>query len=377
MVEKGLSDLAYNLTYTYATIVLLFTVPFTGFLLDTKLRRITGLRWSTLLAVLSYAFCAIAGLLNKPELSLGLFSAGMYFYLLTFSFYTPLLSDIAHEHEIGKISGLGIAWNYIGQFAGLLLALPFANGAIPLFGASHRLEALLPATILYLLFSLPMLIWFQEPYKAGEIGEATKQYWRSVLRKSKELFTYKSVAYFFLAYFFFNDAVLTAANNFPIFVEQVWHVSDLWKSVVLGGIVFTSAIGGYFGGKISDRIGHKKTLMIILIGWVVILPVLGYATTFAFFLAATTCMGLWFGASWAVSRSVMSYLTPTGAHNLAFGYFGLIERTSSLLGPIAWGLTVSGLVSIGSERYRVAVLVITAFIVFGIMALKRVKSDRV
>ncbi len=377
VVEQKFSDLSYNLTYTYATILLLLVVPVLGFLFDTRLQRIVGLRVTTILSAVSYGLCAYFGIVGNPVWSLALFTVGMFFYMLTFTCYTPLIHDISHEHERGRVSGLGVALNYLGQFVGLLLVLPFANGLIHIFGVSPRLETLFPAVVLYLIFSLPMLLWFKEPPKMAVLNtEKLREHARSIWHSTKELFGYKYVVLYFLAYFFFNDAVLTAANNFPIFVEQVWGVTDTVKSAILAGIVLTSALGGIVGGKVADMFGHKRTLTAILFGWIFVLPSIAYAPSFILFVTATTLMGFWFGASWAVSRSVMAYLTPQGMHNLAFGYFGLVERTSSLLGPIAWGVTVGGLVELGSERYKIAVLVITSFVVFGLLVLRHVRGDK-
>ena len=183
------------------------------------------------------------------------------------------------------------------------------------------------------------------------------------------LISFSSTAFFLLAYFFFNDAILTAANNFPIFLEQVWHVPDTVKTYILLGILITSAIGGTLSGMFADRFGHKRTLMFVLFGWIIILPLIGLLTNFTLFVIISTVMGFWFGANWAVSRSVMSYVAPTGKHNLAFSYFGLAERASSLMGPIVWGLVVSNLISFGSGRYRIAVLAITGFIILGLFFL--------
>ena len=97
---------------------------------------------------------------------------------------------------------------------------------------------------------------------------------------------------------------------------------------------------------------------------------------FTLFVIVSAVMGFWFGANWAVSRSVMSYLAPKGKQNLAFTYFGLAERASSFIGPIVWGLIVSGLVSFGSIRYRIAVLAVTAFIILGLFVLFKVRDDR-
>jgi UMF1 family MFS transporter len=387
VIEKGFSDLAYNLTYTYSTIALILAVPIAGLLMDTRIvRRITGVRALTVATAISYLLCAYFGITEHTLWSLVFFTVGMFAFQFSFTFYTPLINDIAHEHERGKVSGIGIGLNYIGQFVGILAVLPFANGTWSLFGASPRLETFVPATLLFLIFSLPMLLWFKEDngntaslVETGNRGisiDKFKEHARSIWKSTRELFTYRNVTLFFLTYFFFNDAVLTAANNFPIFLEAVWKVSDTVKSGILAGIVLTSALGGFLGGRIADYIGHKKTLTIILYGWAIILPSVGFAPTFTLFVIAVVLMGTWFGASWAVSRSVMSYLTPTGLHNLTFGYFGLVERTSSLLGPIAWGLTVGGLSELGAMKYQMATVVVSVFVVFGIIAFRRVRSDR-
>lgn len=220
-----------------------------------------------------------------------------------------------------------------------------------------------------------MLILFKEPKRPKEKLRLGLRF-KEMITETKLLFSLSSVSLFILAYFLFNDAILTASNNFPIFVEQVWKISDTIKTYILLGILITSAIGGTLSGFIADKFGHKRTLMFILAGWVIILPFIGFINNFTLFVIATTIMGLWFGSNWTVSRSVMSYIAPKGKHNLAFAYFGLAERASSFIGPIIWGLIVTNLVSIGSYRYRIAVLAVTGFIILGLIALSRVKDDR-
>jgi UMF1 family MFS transporter len=123
---------------------------------------------------------------------------------------------------------------------------------------------------------------------------------------------------------------------------------------------------------IADRYGHRRTLFVVLCGWVVLLPLVGLLLNFTAFVVATVMMGFWFGATWTVSRSAMGDIAPEGKHNLAFAYFGLAERASSFVGPVAWGLMVSGLMGLGSDRYRVAIVAISAFIIFGAALLRRV-----
>jgi MFS-type transporter involved in bile tolerance (Atg22 family) len=107
-------------------------------------------------------------------------------------FYNPLLDHIAPPERQGFISGLGQAGNWIGQLVGILIALPFAIGAIYLFGAHGRAQAFLPATIIFLLLSLPMLIGFKKSrtQKAEGIPKTT-------LKDSKNLSSFPESARFF------------------------------------------------------------------------------------------------------------------------------------------------------------------------------------
>ena len=375
VVDRGLPDIYFNLTFTISAVLLLFTVPVTGFLLDKYFRRIMGLRYTTFATSLLYGICALSAVFNMEVIALIFFTLGLYAYLLTFTFYTPLINDISEPHKRGRVSGFGIAANYLGQFAGLVLVLPFSNGTLNLFNSSARAATLLPAVIAFTLLALPMLIWFKEP-KKEKILFQFKSELEGLQSETKKLFLFPGIALFMLAYFLFNDAILTASNNFPIFLEQVWRVSDTIKTYILLGILVTSAIGGLVSGIVADRFGHKKTLIFIVSGWIFILPFIGFINNFTLFVIATTIMGFWFGSNWAVSRSVMSYLAPPNGHNLAFAYFGLVERASSFIGPLVWGFVVTSLVSIGSDRYRYATLAVSLFIVLGLIALLKVKSDR-
>ena len=373
VIDRGVADIWFNLTFSVAAFLLLLSAPISGVLLDKYWRRITGLRYTTLGTALFYGLCAAFAITGQNIPALMTFTLGMYFYLLSFTFYTPLLSDISSPETRGRVSGFGIAANYLGQIAGILLVLPIAGGAFSFFNSSPRAETLLPAVIIFFLCTLPTLLFFKESPKVARVFSLVDEV-RGTLKHTKALLAYPGVLAFFLAYFFFNDAILTVANNFSIFLEQVWRVSDEIKSYILLGILVTSALGGIGAGFIGDRAGHRRTLLVILAGWIVILPTVALVLDFTLFIVVITLMGFWFGATWVVSRALMSHLAPSGYNNLAFAYFGLVERASSFVGPIVWGLIATNLVALGPVRYRLAATVLTLFIVLGLVALFRVED---
>ncbi len=375
VIDQEVADIWFNITFTISAVLLLFTVPTTGVLLDKYWRRITGLRYTTLGTAVFYGICSIFAIAGQSIPALITFTLGLYFYLLSFTFYTPLINDVSSSEKRGRVSGYGIAANYLGQILGLILVLPFATGKLTLFSSSFRAETLLPSVVVFVILALPMLMFFKEPYKKQKVVSYLQEIKGSFI-ETKKLFVIPGVLAFFTAYFFFNDAVLTAANNFSIFLEQVWKIPDTTKTYILLGILASSAIGGFVSGFIADRLGHKKTLVIILTGWVLILPTVALITNFKLFIMVVIFMGIWFGSTWTVSRSVMSYLSPENKHNLAFGYFGLMERASSFVGPVVWGLIATDLINFGSVRYRIAAIVLTIFIILGLIAMRYVRNDK-
>jgi len=177
---------------------------------------------------------------------------------------------------------------------------------------------------------------------------------------------------FLLSYFFFNDAVITAANNFPIYIENVFVVSDSTKSMILMGVLVTSVFGALCAGWVADTIGLKKTLMIILTGFLGIFLALGIVQNFVFFVVCTTVMGFLYGSVWTVTRAAMTTLTPKEKLNFGFGFYTLAERVSTFVGPLTWGLITSLLIGLGPLRYRLAAVSMTVFILIGLFFVSKI-----
>src|SRR3990167_8799486 len=73
VIDRGISDLHFNLTFTISAVLLLFTVPVTGTLLDKSWRRITGLRITTVFTAIFYGICAWMAIKNYDIASLVFF----------------------------------------------------------------------------------------------------------------------------------------------------------------------------------------------------------------------------------------------------------------------------------------------------------------
>ncbi len=378
VIDKGVSDFWFNMIFVGGTILLIFTAPIFGILSDRRGVQMPYLRGITWLTFLSFLGSAIVMLFlsNKVVLAAIFFLLVNYFYQFSFTFYNALLAKIAPPERQGFVSGIGQAGNWTGQIVGLLISIPFATGAVYLFGEHGRAQTLLPVTILFLLFALPLMYGFKE--RSVPIENVHWNFWEELslsFKKFKKFCTYPSMGAFLLGYFFFNDAILTAQNNFPIYIDRIFHINDTTKSLLLIGILCTSAVGALVSGWATKKLGLRKTLLIVLGSWAIILPALAVMTSFTVFVAGCVLVGLLFGAVWTVTRVVMVRLTPEHEMNYGMSYYTLAERFATFVGPLSWGLITSLLVPTGEIRYRIALAVMGVFVLIGLLFVKKIKFD--
>ena len=231
---------------------------------------------------------------------------------------------------------------------------------------------------MFFVLALPMLLCLKLPkQKSFDHKINLREEYKSQWGRFKELILDKNMKFFLLAFFFFNDAVITVSNNFPIYLQNVFGVSDKLKVILLGGALFTSIFGALFSGFIADKIGLKKSILFVIGIWVIFLPILGLNTNFTVFMVLSILMGFLFGAIWTVSRAVMTALTPKEKLNFGFSFYTLAERTSTLVGPLFWGLITYIFIDFGATRYRIAMVVMAVFVAVGFCLVRKVEIKKV
>ncbi|MFA6392688.1 MAG: MFS transporter [Candidatus Paceibacterota bacterium] len=378
VIDKGVSDFWYNASFIFSTILLILTGPVVSVLADKKGRCFSFFYKNTVILYILYILLTFI-ILFFPEqriLAIVLFILGNFAYQSSFIFYNSFLNEISQPEKRGFTSGIGNAANWLGQIAGLLLVLPFVSGSLYLFGETGRAQVFLPAVVFFIILSLPMLLF----YKKQKIIEQTsvsfshiKEEYKNVFVQAKALFIIPGVSMFLLAYFFFNDAVLTLSNNFPIVVDKVFNAPDIQKTFLLILILVTSVIGSLICGSLGDHFGLKRVLLWILFGWIIIIPLMGISPNITILGILVTFMGILFGGVWAVSRALLSKLIPLDKLNYGFSFYTISERFASFLGPLTW----SGIVVFTSKtnglNYRFAIISMTIFIIVGFLFMRKVK----
>ncbi len=292
-------------------------------------------------------------------------------------FYDAFLPDITTPDRYGRVSGYGFAMGYLGALAVLLIVqATLRDAADPAYLDSVR-NSFLIAGGFFLLFSLPLFIFVDEPRRDSRPGAApTGGYILDGARRAKATLAaivrdpgLAPLKKFLLAFFLYNDGIITVITFAAIFAGETLHMSDT-DIIVFFAIVQTSAIlGSFVFGFVTDRIGPKRTILLTLAGWMGIVVGAYFVTTIAVFYLIALLAGVAIGSTQSASRSLMALLTPKNREAEFFGFYdGLFGKSSAVLGPAVYGILSD------AAGERVAILSVGVFILGGLLLLRGVDA---
>ncbi|MCX6784720.1 MAG: MFS transporter [Candidatus Komeilibacteria bacterium] len=360
VIDGGLSDWWFNATFAISSILLFLSAPTLAAITDRKGHRKFFLNISTVALAMCYSIAALLAHAGSGIILIAIFFLlGQYFYQLSFVFYNPMIDEIADINHRARVSGIGQFANAIGQVVGLAIMLPLA---------SSRLAPLLPSVAIFILLALPMMIFFPKNTSKNsklELSDVSKE-GRGSIKKFVAFFSLSLSAPLLLAFFFYNDALVTVTNNYSIYMQRVFDISDSKKSIILMVILLMNAIGAIISGWLGDRLGIFRTLKFTLIGWIIALPIIAIAPNVGIFIAITALMGILIGSMWATSRAYMSTLLTSGEMGYGFSFYTLLERFATFAGPLTWGGIIA-LLGTESSSYRIAMASMSAFVVIGLL----------
>lgn len=361
VVDGGLPDFWYNAIFAITTVILLFTAPVLAARTDLRGGRKHWLNMSTTGTAFFYALAAILAGTGSNVLLIALFFlVGQYFYQLSFVFYNPMLDDIADEAHKSRVSGIGNFASSLGFVIGILITLPFAGS---------RITPLLISVPAFFILALPMMILFKEPTRQIKVSNAQIQKGtKDFVKKMITFFTVSAATPMLVAFFFYNDALLTISNNYSIYLERVFQAPDATKAFLLIAILAVSAIGSLIAGWLGDKIGVLKTLKFILFAWIIAIPVLALAPNFLVASILSPIMGLLIGSAWTTSRAYLTSVLSKENMGYGFSFYTLMERFATLVGPLTWGGIIWAM-GVQPISYRVAVGAMTVFTVVGFLIL--------
>jgi len=345
--------------------------PVLGAISDRGGRRMPFLLAFTALCIVPTFFVADVPVL----LGLVFFMIANFAYQAALIYYDATLKLVSYPATRGKLSGIGTAIGYCGTVVvGLLIFLL----DVPVMDR-FRLAALL-----YLAFAIPIFLVVRErrvpdepPLRVADVVASLGQLRLSIAHARQV----PGLGRFLVGRFFYSDAVNTVIVVMSVVTTEALLVSDATANVILLGLTVVAIAMSFVWGWLCDRIGPKRTLIIVLISWAVGLVLGGVALGFGPdglipFLIAGAILGSGLGGVTVADRVLMVRLSPPDRIGEFFGLYGLVGKGSQVIGQLLYGLIIFLLLdSIGVGAYQIAVLSLLVTMVIGLWLVWPVRDD--
>lgn len=282
------------------------------------------------------------------------------------------LPELARRGALGRVSGWGWAFGYLGGMLALGLCLAHVLAAQ---AAGQPASAFVPVTLwitagLYVAAALPTFVLLRERSQAD--GRPRAAGWgrlRAAWQTAAAFPDFRALLACALAYQAGIAVVIALA---AIYAQQVLGFGQAQTMALIFLVNIASSIGAFGFGHVEDRIGHQRALSFTLLGWVLMVGLAVLATGPALFWLAALVAGLCMGASQSCGRALAGSLAPRAQLAEFYGLWTVAVRAAAILGPISYGLVTWAT----AGNHRIAILSTGLFFVAGWWLLRRVDVAR-
>ncbi len=361
--DLGGRDIDYSIALSLSVLAAGLSMPLIGAISDQSKRRMPFIMGLTLICVIFTAGISLSGGLLG---SLVLFALANYGYQAALAPYDALLPEVSRGANIGRVSGLGVALGYLGSIGGLLMVKPFVD-------SNGRAAAFIPTAVLFLIFSLPLFIFVRDAEKRPAARPLNVlRGFRKIRLTLQNTRRYPGLLRFLVANVIYSDAVNTVIVFMAVYASKVIGMDD--KEIRTFMIVSTvfAACGSFGAGYVTDRLGPKRALMLVLWLWTFTLALAAISFSRSIFWAVGPLAGISLGSTWVSSRTLVARLTPKRKFGEVYGLYNLGGKFGFVIGPLVWGLVILICEPLGMLRYRIAIFSLLLFVVAALVILRKV-----
>jgi UMF1 family MFS transporter len=338
-------------------------------------RRLPYLLFFTVQCIIATAAIGLLpeGASGLTVLGLVLFTIANFSYQAALIYYDATLPVVSKPDSRGRVSGIGVAIGYLGTIAIGLLILLLDSGSGPL--------TFLMAAGLFALVAAPIFLVVREPRREGgepfRVADAIGS-WSQLRRTIADARQVPGLLRFLVGRFFYTDPVNTVIVVMAVFATEAIGLTKGQANLVLLGLAIAAVVGSFGWGQLVERIGPKRTLMIVLSTWVVGLVIAGSVLSLPTFILAGLLLGSGLGGVWTSDRVFMLRLSPPDKIGEFFGLYGLAGKFSAVTGPILYGSVVSTLLNAGwgKASYQVGIFSFLILMVIGVALLRGVPDRK-
>ncbi len=286
-------------------------------------------------------------------------------------FYDSMIVDVAKEDELDMVSGYGYALGYVG--GGLLFLLNVSMVTWPeWFGFDNASTAVsvsfISVGLWWAVFSVPLLLLHQGAVKQDRMGarQAITEGWSQLINTFHEIRRLRVVFVFLAGYWLYIDGVGSIIKMAVFFADRVL---ELPRESLITALLLTQFVAfpaALFFGWLGTRIGPKNGILIGLVVYTLaVLYAWGWLDSSADFYVLAVAIGLVQGGVQSLSRSLFARIIPRTQTAEFFGFFNMVGKFASIVGPLLMALVPVLLV--GADARDSILALIPLFVLGGVL----------
>ena len=365
---------AWTLALSVSYAFIIFSAPIVGAYADAHAAKKKLLAITTSGCVLGTALLSLVGP-GDLALACALIVLSNVFFGTGENIAAAFLPELARGEAMGKVSAWGWSLGYLGGLVTLAVCLAYVTWA---GGRGDTAAEFVPVTMLItaVTFAAASSITFlvlKERARPQEAKDASATHALARVGETLRHATrFKDLLRFLGCIVLFQSGVQTVIALSAIYAQQAMGFTPQDTIVLVLLVNITASLGAFLFGQWQDRLGHRRTLALTLLGWCSMV-VIAYLTTdrIGFWVAANIA-GLCLGASQSAGRALVGYLAPANRHAEFFGLWGLAVKLASILGPLTYGAVTW----LTDNDHRTAILITGVFFVLGLAVLASVDPER-
>jgi UMF1 family MFS transporter len=374
--------LAWTLAIAASSLIAMLTLPALGAHADRYAAKKKLLAFSTVACVLATVALADVG---RGDLWLAVAAVIVSNVAYTYgeSLVAAFLPELARPASLGRVSGWGWSFGYLGGMLALGLSLAYVLAAQ---ARGEPSTSFVPVTMLitaglYALASLGTFVLLREravpqaarepitrtqgePASGGSLA-ALMQSWRTASQ-------YRDFAWLLACGACYQAGISVVVALAAVYAEQALGFKQADTMMLIFLVNIAAAAGAFSFGYWQDRIGHKPALAATLVGWIVMTVMAVAATGPGLFWFAAVIAGLCMGSSQSAGRAMAAQFSPLERRAEFFGLWTFAARASAVLGLLTYGAVVW----LTDGNQRMAMAVTGLFFVGGLVLLARVDIAR-
>ena len=361
---------AWTAALSVSYLAVLLSAPLVGAWADAHAAKKRLLLYATVGCVLFTAALVFTGP-GAVALAVVLIVLSNFFFATGENLIAAFLPELADAKAMGRVSGWGWAFGYLGGIVSLgisLLYITWAQGAGQT-GTQFVPVVMVITAAVFALCATPTFLFLKErAVPQTRDGKA----WTRVLHTLRHAQQYRDLRRFLVCILFYQAGIMAVIALAAIYAQEAMNFTQQQTIVLVLVVNVTAALGAFGFGYLQDAIGHIRAMALILAGWIVMIALAYFADDAATFWVAANLAGLCMGSSQAAGRAIIGYLSPRTREAEFFGLWGLAVKAASIFGPLTYGVVTW----IFAGDHRLGILAVGVYFVIGLLLLTGIDVER-